>query len=471
MQTAPHLCRPVPFLFPAYRGLPPGLNALGLGIGLYNALALWRAPVEGRRVTRAEVASLAPGLRQDGLEGAQLYADCQTDDARLVLETALDAELAGAAIATGVTVIDLMRDHRGRIVGARVEDRESGEHFPIAARMVINATGPFSDVFDRGRHHLRPTLGVHLVFAADRLPHGDRATVLRSPRDGRLVFLLPAGARTLLGTTDTDWHAPDGSGRPPRPGDAIVARRADVDYLLDVANHAFPDAALDLGDVISTFAGLRPLIATSAHTTSSTSREHDIFVERDGLLTIVGGKLTTYRRMAAEVVDRAVECLRDHGFEGVVGPCLTGSRALPGGIETPGSLGQVELAPEVERHLRQSYGSRAPDVVRVITRSDPTLSPTSPDVDLSSRVDPELPYLWGEIVWAAHREHVGEVEDALTRRIPLFRDARDQGLAVASRAAALIGDVLGWSDARRVRSLGAYRAKVARSRAWRDEGL
>lgn len=468
MRTAPHLCRPLEFMFPAYQGLPPSLLTLGLGITLYNTLALWRPPVAGaRRLSAADVRALAPGLRSTGLRGAHLYLDCQTDDARLVLETALDAEAAGAAVATGLAVTDLVRDRRGRVSGARVEVRESGERFAIAAGMVVNATGPFSDVFDRGRHNLRPTLGVHLVFAAERVPHGDRATVLRSPRDGRLVFLLPAGARTILGTTDTDWVAPEGTARPPRPGDPIVASASDVAYLLEVANHAFPDAALDAGDVVSTFAGLRPLVAMSNHTASSTSREHDVFIEPDGLLTVVGGKLTTYRRMAVEAVDRAVCYLRDHGHEGAVAPSATADRPLPGGGEAPRSLGSVELAPEVERHLRQSYGARAPDVVRVLTRTDPSLPRIDTEVDLASRIDPELPYLWGEIVWAAHRERVGEVEDVLCRRIPLFRDARDQGLEAAPRAAALVGDVLGWNAVRRARSLAAYRARVTLSRSWR----
>jgi len=469
MHIAPHLCRPVEFVFPAYRGLSPGLHTLGLGIMLYNALALWRPPVGGRRVSAAALGQISPGLRKEALEGAQIYVDCQTDDARLVLETALDAELAGAAVASGVTATELVRDRRGRVAGARVEVRETGLRFPVEARIVVNATGAFSDAFDRGRQHLRPTLGVHLVLAADRLPHDDRAIVLRSPRDGRLVFLLPAGPRTLLGTTDTDWRPSDGAHRPPRPGDAIVAQASDVDYLLEVANHAFPEARLDQSDVVSTFAGLRPLIATAAHSTSSTSREHDVFVERDGLLTVVGGKLTTYRRMAAEVVDRAVAYLRDHGFEGPVAPSTTASRRLPGGGDAAASLGPVELAPQVERHLRQTYGSRAPDVVRTITRGDGSDPRAAAGLDLAARIDPELPYLWGEIVWAARHERVGELDDVLARRMAIFRDSRDQGLAAAPDAATLIGEVLGWSDARRARSLAAYQAKVALSRAWRED--
>ena len=449
MRTAPHLCRPVEFLFPAYRGLAPRLGTLGAGIALYNALGLWRPPVGGRRVGPHDVFSMSPHLRAAGLEGAQLYVDCQTNDARLVLETVLDAEAVGAATASHVIVTELDRDRRGRVRAAVARDRLSGVDLTIQARVIVNATGPFSDAFDRGRQNLRPTLGVHLVFDAARLPHGGRATVLRSPRDGRLVFLLPADRRTMVGTTDTDWTPPCEPPRPARPGDPIVARAADVDYLLEVVNAAFPSLVLDPDDVISTTAGLRPLVATPAHTPSATSREHELTVERDGLLTIVGGKLTTYRRMAEETVDRAIELLRDAGYEGALAPCCTATRPLPGGATfARSSLGDIELAPDVERHLRQTYGARAANVVASLTeRTSHTRADTSaaPRVDLASRIDPDLPYIWAEVHHAAVHELVTDIEDVLRRRIPLFRDARDQGLAAAPRAATLVGDVLGWS--------------------------
>lgn len=475
MTNASHLCRPIEFLFPAYRGLSPRLDTLGAGIALYNALALWRRPVGGRRLSRAEVSALSPLLRTSGLQGAQLYVDCQTDDARLVLETVLDAAEVGAVVVPHVMITELVRDRRGRARAALARDRLAGGDLTIQARVIVNATGPFSDAFDRGRRNLRPTLGVHLVLDAARLPHGGRATVLRSPRDGRLVFMLPAGRRTIVGTTDTDWTPAHGAGRPPRPGDAIVARAADVEYLLEVANAAFPAVALEPGDVVSTYAGLRPLVAVPAHTASATSREHELLVEPDGLLTVVGGKLTTYRRMAEQAVDRVVELSRDRGYEGALAPCSTHRRPLPGGGVDPAllNLGDVELAPDVERHLRQSYGSRARRIIDCMTEQGapwrrPALSavPGTASGDLSSRIDPDLPYLWAEVLHAARHELVTEVEDVLRRRIPVFRDMRDQGWAVATRAAAIVGDVLGWSAERRAQSASAYRESIATSRVW-----
>jgi glycerol-3-phosphate dehydrogenase len=460
MQTAPHLCRPVEFVFPGYRGERPGLFLEGAGIRLYNALALWRPPAASRRLAAHEVYAVAPELRTANLLGAQCYVDCQTDDARLVLENVLDAESAGAVVLSHAPVTALERDHHGRVRGALVQVEPKERPVEVRARVVVNATGPFSDAFDRGRKNLRPTLGVHVVVPADRLPHSGRVVVLRSPRDNRLFFVLPAGPRTVVGTTDTDWSP--GAGGAPVFTDEIRARRADVEYILEAANHAFPPARLGPDDVVATTAGLRPLIAPSrsASTPSQTSREHELLREPDGLLTIVGGKLTTLRRMGEQVVDDVAEILRDKGREEPIGPCVTTTRPLPGGGATPElPADRDELPADVREHLAHTYGSRVLDVL--------ALRATAPA--LASRIDPELPYLWAEVVHAIQHEHAREVADVLMRRVPLFRQARDQGLGAAPLVAASLGEILGWSSARRQASLEAYEATVARSRAWRLE--
>jgi glycerol-3-phosphate dehydrogenase len=492
MRAAPHLCRPLEFLFPSYRGLAPGMNTLGAGIALYDALGLWQSPLPSRRLGPRETLEQAPGLRAERLQGAHLYGDCQTNDARLVLEIVLDAQSAGATVVSRVMVTHLLRDRRGQVRGAHARDRLSGAELEIRASVVVNATGPFSDAFDRGRHNLRPTLGVHVVFDARDLPHHDRAMVLRSPRDGRLVFLLPHGPRTIVGTTDTDWLPPPPPARPgtgtgttaaepveapPRVGDAIAARRTDVDYLLEVANHAFPAASLTPDHVVSTFAGLRPLVAAPAVNASATSREHEILVERDGVVTIVGGKLTTYRRMAEEVTDRVAEALRLGGHEAAIGPCVTAARPLPGGrspsvvggasvsAAAPASrlepsFGRIELAPDIEAHLRATYGARATAVAETM------LAPRAGH-DLAQRMYPDLPYVWAEVAFAARHELAFDVEDVLRRRTNVFRDATDQGLGVADTTARLLGVTLGWSPEQAARSLAGYARAVAESRAWK----
>jgi glycerol-3-phosphate dehydrogenase len=463
MSTAPHLCRPIEFIFPGYRGERPGLFTLGAGIALYNALALWRPPAASRRLDAHALYSLAPHLRSAGLEGAAAYVDCQTDDARLVLENVLDAERAGAACANHLRVVEIARDRRGRARGATVVDGDTGARFELRARLLLSATGPFTDGFlatgfQAGPRRLRPTLGVHLVFDAARLPHGGRALVLRTPQDNRLYFVLPAGQRTIVGTTDTDFAPVEDPTRGPRVGDEIRARGADVTYLLEAVRHAFPSLALGADDVVSTFAGLRPLLAGNAHTPSETSREHEIARTPDGLVIVAGGKLTTLRRMAEEATNVVVEALRAAGLERALGPSATRHRPLPGGGPPPEALAAPELAPDVRVRLGV-YGTRAAELL-ALTAGSPALA---------ERIDPGLPYLWAEVVHAARHERAQDLADVLVRRLPLFRDAADQGLAAAGPAAELVGDELGWDAGRRARAVADYQEAVRVSRRWQTE--
>ena len=457
MQTAPHLCRPIEFVFPGYRGESPRLATLGVGIAMYNALALWRPPARGHKLSPGELYDLAPHLRTAGLVGAMAYVDCQTDDARLVLENVIDAEASGATVANHLRAETPLRDRRGRVAGVVLADSETGARFEARARVVLSATGPFTDSFlaEPGAHRLRPTLGVHLVFDAARVPHNGRALVLRTPRDNRLFFVLPAGARTVVGTTDTDWTSP----RPPGLDDDIRARGEDVAYLLEAANHAFPDLRLAGDDVLSTFAALRPLLATSAHTPSETSREHEIARAANGLLVIAGGKLTTLRRMGEDAVDRSIEALHAAGLERTLDRCITGDRPLPGGGPPPASLAQAGLPPDVTARLAAAYGGRAELVAGLAAASS----------ELARRIDPELPYLWAEVVHAVRAEHARTIADVLRRRVPLYRDARDQGLAAAEGVATILAAELMWPAARRAPALLDYRNAVERSRRWREE--
>ena len=443
MSTAPHLCRPIEFVFPGYRGESPGLVTLGAGIALYNALALWRPPAASRRLDAHALYALSPHLRSAGLEGAQIYVDCQTDDARLVLENVLDAEAAGAAAANHLAVERIAarspRPRPGR-PGRRRRDRRA-----------LRDPGPPRRQRDRPLHrrlpHRRraacvPTLGVHLVFDAARVPHGGRALVLRTPQDNRLYFVLPAGARTIVGTTDTDFTPAASPGRGPRIGDEIRARGADVAYLLEAARHAFPALGLGPDDVVSTYAGLRPLLAGNAHTPSETSREHEISRTTDGIVVVAGGKLTTLRRMAEETVDLAVETLRAAGVERPFAPCETADPAAPGRRAAPDALAAPRLrsrtmagAPRPTPTARSA--ERVPGDRRRVTRARRT-----------DRSRPPLP-LGRDRPRRPPRARPRDLTDVLIRRVPIFRDAANQGLGVAAQAATLAGRELGWDDARR----------------------
>lgn len=472
MDLAPHLVNPLGFLFPVYKGSRHNLFMINAGMWLYDGLSLFRSPKIHKNLKPKEVAKVEPILRRDGLKGAPLYYDCSTDDARLTLETALDAAYQGATVATFAKVERLLVDaETGRVNGARVRDTLGGGAVKeVRAKVVINATGPWTDATrglseaSDGRRLLRPTKGVHVVVDAQKLPV-QHAVVCFHPKDERVLFALPWGERTYLGTTDTDYQ-----GDPAE----VAATPEDVDYLLTAANHYFPEHRLQPADVISTWAGLRPLVAPPEDgvSESEVSREHEIVVGRDGLITIAGGKLTTYRRMAAEVVDSAVKLLKLMGqLPKGLRPAHTDEAPLPGGVDWPEdddhdavakrvrAASEDRLAPPVARHLADTYGMRALELGRRVAAHP----------ELGEPLIEGRPEIVGQVIWAAREELAASVSDVLIRRTQIFYRDEEQGLGCAERVGRILADELGWSDAQRQASVEAYRADVERSRAWRRE--
>ena len=467
-QVAPHLVRPLRFMVPIFEGDRVGLETMNLGLWIYDTLAMFRAPGLHKTHRGEKAGDLEPSLRREGLRGAIEYYDCITDDARLVLENVLDARDAGADCRNHTEVIGVER-RRGRVCAVRVRDALTGAVEEVATHAVVVAAGPWTDqVAERlelgvAGPLLRPTKGVHLVFRREVLPL-ERAITVISPIDGRVMFAIPWRGRLVLGTTDTDFH-----GRP----DDVWADAADAAYLCESASRTFPGAHFSPDQVIATWAGLRPLIHEDAEAASDVSREHQIYVRDDGVLLIAGGKLTTYRLMAKEAVRAAIRWLRDTDsdlFEDrqLVRP-RTKRRPLPGarGLDGPGRgalarlagrlAAEHELAPELADHLAAVYGTRA-DAVLELMRSDPALA---------EPMQPDLPYVWAEVVFAVEHDLARTVEDVLSRRVPLLLVGLDQGLDVADRAAELIGTRLGWDAASRERELERYRRAVADSRRFR----
>jgi len=478
MDLAPHLVNPLGFVFPVYAGSKHNLFIINAGMWLYDGLSLFRSPKIHKKLKPAEVAVLEPVLRQEGLEGAPLYYDCSTDDARLTLETALDAAEEGAVIATYARVTHFLEDETGRITGAAVKDRFSGEEKEIHAHAVVNATGPWTDrtlamrrgevADDANRGLLRPTKGVHVVVDAEKLPV-QHAVVCFHPEDSRVLFAIPWGDRTYIGTTDTDYRGDPGE---------VAATAADVDYLLQAANTYFPQHTLVPADVISTWAGLRPLMAPPSDehgesmNESAVSREHRIMVGVGGLVTIAGGKLTTYRRMAAEVTDTVVRLLRISGHlpEDLSDP-KTDSAPLVGAVGWPEDDDHAAVAAKVRaaskdvlpedvaRHLTDSYGMRAFTLAELCAA----------DASLAERILPGRPETFVQVDWAVHEELATSLSDVMIRRTQLYYRDHDQGLGVAEAVAERMAERLGWDGARRDEELGRYRADVARSRAWKQE--
>jgi glycerol-3-phosphate dehydrogenase len=462
-RLAPHLVRPMRFVFPLYAGVsrPPWM--IGIGLWGYDLLAGVRSVKRHRMLSPGEVAQVEPGLRRDGLRGAGEYWDCWTNDARLVLETMLSAVEAGAVALSYAEVVGFEKD-AGRIVGVRLRDAMDGTALTVRGRVVVNAAGPWVDrvrALDDAAAppRLRLTKGVHVVVERARIGH-EAALVLQALRDRRVMFVIPWGGHSLVGTTDTD-HAGG-------PETLPTVEPSDVGYLLETVNHYFPHAALAPGDVVSAFAGLRPLVAPPPGTRekpSEVSREEDIFTSAAGLVTICGGKLTTHRLIAAKVVDRVVSALRSGGGRRRFGASPTAGRPLPGGTVAPETLADDLAARDghgmglaVLRHLAGRYGRRVADVLGAVAR----------DHTLAAPILPGLPDPRAEVVTAVEHEWAVTLEDVLRRRTQVALFDPTQGGTVAADVAALMAPSLGWTaDTSRAAAETYAAATAAERRRWR----
>ncbi|GAB4529564.1 MAG: glycerol-3-phosphate dehydrogenase/oxidase [Haliangiales bacterium] len=472
---APHLVRPLPFLVPVYEGARHGLETLNLGLWLYELLALFRAPKLHRTFRGARARDFEPALRAQALRGIIEYHDCMTDDFRLTLENILDASALGADCHSYTAACAIERDAAGLVERVRVRDVASQREWQVQTSAVIVAAGAWTDETSRrlgladvgARALLRRTKGVHAVFTADKLSLRHAVTMI-SPIDGRVMFVIPWRDRLYIGTTDTDFAG---------SADEVVADAADIRYLCESANYYFPEVGFRPEDVIATWAGLRPLINDQeVEDESAVSREHDIIGRDDGVFIIAGGKLTTYRLMAEEAVNRAVGWLKAHRGETIerrsVAASQTKKRALPGavGLTQKASSAIAELTAELSRqggldpdiatHLAFTYGTRAEILLAAILD----------DRALGARMQDDLPYVWAEVAFAIEHDRAQTIDDVLSRRIPLLLIGREQGLDILDRTSDLAAARLGWDEPRRERERAAYRRVVADTRRFRADG-
>ncbi len=459
LRLARHLVHPQEFLFPVFHGDPVGYRMLQAGMWLYDALSLFRNIRPHRMLPRAAAEREEPRLRRDGLVGAALYHDATVDDARLTLANARGAHEAGAAVVPRAEVVGFRRD--GAALVTRVRDLLSGDEREVRARVVVNAAGPWSDVVrtladPAARPRLRPTKGVHLVFRAERV--GNRhAITFPSPVDGRVMFVLPWGDLTYVGTTDTDlptWPAP------------VEVEAEDVAYLLASANGIFPGARLAEDDVVSSWAGVRPLLSAEGASAGATSREHEIWRDPSGLLNVGGGKLTTYRVMAAQVTDAAVRILRE-AHRRIGGDSLTRDLPLPGaprgdweGFEAGIRAEAIAagLSDATGAHLARAHGEDA-EVLLAQVREDPSLA----EPLVAGR-----PYVRAEVRHAVQDEMALRLEDVMARRTQLFYETEDGGLSSAWKIAGwMAGEPgVGWDAAEVERQVAAYAESVAATRGF-----
>jgi glycerol-3-phosphate dehydrogenase len=447
---APHLVRPVPFLYPLQHRGWERLYA-GTGVALYDTLAMLSGRSRGvprhRHLTRTGARRLVPSLRRDALVGALQYYDAQVDDARHTMFVARTAAAYGAHVATRARVTGLLREGE-RVVGAEVHDLESGRAFRVRAEQVVNATGVWTDdtqglAGERGQFHVRASKGIHLVVPRDRI-RGESGLILRTEKS--VLFVIPWGRHWIIGTTDTDWSLDKAH---------PAASAADIDYLLDHVNSVL-EQPLTHEDVEGVYAGLRPLLSGESESTSKLSREHAVAHTVPGLVVVAGGKYTTYRVMARDAVDEAVRAM-----DLKVPPSVTDKVPLLGAegfdaLKNARHLLADRSGLHVARieHLLGRYGSMIDEVLDLVAQ-DPTLGEP-----LAGARD----YLRAEIVYAASHEGARHVEDLLARRTRISIETFDRGIGAMEEAARLAAPVLGWSEDQITREVEHYRKRVEAER-------
>jgi glycerol-3-phosphate dehydrogenase len=442
-KTAPHLVRVLPFLLPVFTrdGLLPRKLArlLGTTMWMYDLTGGLRIGKLHKRVSKEEALQYMPTLPADNVAASYIYYDAQADDARLTLTVAKTAAEHGAVVANYATLVGIAKDATGRITGARVE--ADGRTVEVNARVIVNATGVWADevhALDDGSHQhtIRPAKGIHITVPWS-LVQNQIAAVIPVPKDRRSVFVVPWGGEggphkfTYIGTTDTDYDGPI---------DDPQINADDVAYLLRAINGAVTTNITE-ADILGTWAGLRPLVAAAkSERTADLSRRASVKVAASNMVTVTGGKLTTYRRMAADTVDE-VNKLLDRK-----------RRSMTKRVRLFGADGWD--APDIPRPLAERYGSAARDVV-ALERAD---------ADLAKPLIEGLPYSRAEVVYAVRAEMARTVDDVLSRRTRARLLARDASAAAADDVAALMGDELEWSAAERTEQVARYRALVDEER-------
>ncbi len=456
MRLAPQLVRPMDFVYPVWPDTHKR-HLVGVGLTTYDVLAGVRNVRRHERASAEAAVALAPALEHSGMSHAFVYGDCATDDARLVLEVALAARSFGARIATRCEVTGLLTGADGAVCGARVLDRLTGETREVLARHVVNATGVWVDrlMGEADDDHVaavQPSKGVHLVVPHERLPLLTASVILPSKQgDGRSMFAIPWGRQTILGTTDTEY---DGS------LERLALEQDDLDYVLRAGNDVF-DRGLVEDDVVGAWAGVRPLLKTvgtgkgGVESMGDLSRRHTLIVGGSGLITITGGKLTTYRRMAADVVDvivardgRRARCVTDQIPLGCARPwtdLLADVRA---------AAAAVGIDAETAGWLARDHGEAAAEVLSLVAQEPALGEPLSA----------AAPHLLAEVVHAARSEGALTLDDVLSRRTRLSLRARDAALPTAPLAAALLARETGQDEAWARAQVAAYAAAVRSER-------
>ncbi len=407
-----------------------------------------------KRLNVKQTQKLVPGLETEGLICGYLYQDCQTNDARLVMEVAKSATSYGACMANYLQVTGFLKEGN-HIVGVEAHDLITDSRINVCAKQVVNATGVWMDelcILDdvAVEPKIRPAKGVHIIIARERIPTQTALLFESAAKDGRSLFFIPWYEGIIIGTTDTDYKG---------KVDTPQAEQTDVEYILAAINHIFPKARLTNKDILSSYAGLRPLINVGNKSTKDISREHRMFQSGSGLISIAGGKLTTYRRMAAEVVDKVIAQLKPSIK---MAKSITTKEVFLSGLENNQLLDtlreelfaqaqQLELDEKVVEHLLSDYGANARELLKIV----------SAQPKWKTRLLSHLPFIQAEVIYAVRAEQASCLDDFLVRRSRIALLTYDQGVSCIDDVAQLMAQELGWSEREIPKKIKHYKEEIA----------
>ena len=454
-EMAPHLVHPLRFNIPLYKGGRVPLWMMKLGMFLYDALALFETPEPHESMDREQIISHIPQLEEKELEGAVAYSDAYMDDDRLVHETLRSAVKNGAMCANHTRVTKVSWQD-GKVTGAEVQDELTQKIFHVKAKHVVVAVGPWTDVLgpnimQNWKRKLRPSKGVHLVFHRSRVPL-DQAVVMAAEK--RIVFLIPRKEMIIVGTTDTDY-----TGDVAKP----VAEQADVHYLLSVAKKYFPHLNLTAKDIVSTYAGVRPLIDDGAETESKTSREHEIWSYPEGVTIVAGGKYTTYRKMAEDIVAAVLNHFdleqkqkwNKTDTTRALNPLIEKANYERGFALVGSWASELKVPHRLMANLYERHGEEALKIIRKYSQKDDQL------------LTVEQRFWVLEARHAIHATQCLRLKDFYFRRTPLYLTKGESGLALSSLLSEQFQKELGWDGGTRRHQEEEVAAQIAHELQWR----
>ena len=450
LETAPALVRPLAHTVAVY---DKTTRALGVraGLLLYDALGRYQNPAPQRALSRERLAELEPSLARDNLKTAIRYYEAVGDDARLTLATILAAERLRAVVVNHAPVEALLKT-RGRVTGAVGREALTGQTFEVQARAVVNASGPWNPLVQKldrptAQSTMHPSKGIHVIVPRERLWVND-AVVFRATDGRREMYVLPWRHTTIIGTTDSDYQG---------NLDEVAATGDEVRHVLASTRRTFPHARLTESDVLSTYAGVRPLVEHAGLGAYKMSREHRVSLSESGLVSITGGKLTTHRRMAHDTVLAVARQLGEDARPNSA--AVRRSYRLPLEEEPAHPTEAAGLSPGDCAHLQAAYGARWGEVA-ALAHGEPSLG---------ERITPALPYLQAEIAYGIQHEMALTLSDVMSRRMHFIHEDANQGLDQAPRVAERMAALLGWPPAETERQLTAYAQQVALTRRYRAE--